>query len=84
MFIDFGAASLKAVLLGNGAEMPSFFLLHAFGLKEIYNNMELVLLLIRYSNYHWSICGDLKIIGFLLGDTNELCNAFVSLGQAPW
>ena len=41
LFINFRAASLKAVLLSNGVEISSVSLVHAFGLRKTYNTMEL-------------------------------------------
>ena len=35
----------------------------ADGLKETYKSMETILQLIKYSEYKWSICGDVKVIG---------------------
>ena len=36
-------------------------------LKESYDNMELLLEAIKYSEYEWSLCGDLKVIDLLMG-----------------
>lgn len=67
LFIDSSKASLKAVLLHHGNEKPSIPVAHAVGLKETYSIMELLLKVIRYSDYQWNICGDLKVIALLLG-----------------
>ena len=67
LFIDSSKTSLKAVLLHNGNEKPSIPLAHAVGLKETYQSMDKILCLIKYSEYKWNICGDLKVIGLLLG-----------------
>ena len=63
---DSRKASLKAVLLNNGNEKPSIPLVHATVLIETHETIELILHL-NYSAYNWNICGDLKVIGFLLG-----------------
>ena len=36
-------------------------------LKEFYGSIEILLNAIKYSNYKWKICGDLKVIGILMG-----------------
>ncbi|KAI6650048.1 hypothetical protein LOD99_6263 [Oopsacas minuta] len=36
-------------------------------MKESHENMDILLKLIRYHSYNWHICGDLKVIGLLLG-----------------
>ena len=51
----------------NGNKKPSIPLVYADGLKETYKSMETFLELIKYSEYKWSICGDLKVIGLFLG-----------------
>jgi len=64
-FIDSSKASSKAVLLHNGNQKPSNPLVQ--GLKETYDTLQLILSLVKYSSYNWNICGDLKVIGLLLG-----------------
>ena len=36
-------------------------------MKETYESMDLLLTAISYSKYGWKICGDLKVIGLLIG-----------------
>jgi len=36
-------------------------------MKETYKSMDLLLKAVSYSKYEWKICGDLKVIGLLLG-----------------
>ena len=69
LFIDSSKTSLKAVLLNNGNEKPSISLIHVTALKETHETIELILHLINYFayNWNWNICGDLKVIGLLLG-----------------
>ena len=64
LFIDSSRLSLKAVLLHNGNINPSVPVAHATGMKESYKSMETILNAIKYSEHNWSICGDLKVIGF--------------------
>ena len=67
LFIDSSKSNLKAVLLHNGYKKPSIPLVYADGLKETYKSIETISQLIKYSENKWSICGDLKVIGLLLG-----------------
>ena len=67
LFIDSSKRSLKGVLLHNGNKYPSIPIAYSVHLKESYDNMELLLEAIKYSEYQWSLCGDLKVIGLLMG-----------------
>ena len=67
LFINSSKRSLKGVLLHNGNKYPSIPIAHSVHLKESYDNMELLLEAIKYSEYQWSLCGDLKVIGLLMG-----------------
>ena len=46
---------------------PSIFLVHATALKETHTTMEIILRLINNSAYNLNICGNQKVIDFLLG-----------------
>ncbi|XP_076043843.1 uncharacterized protein LOC143026937 [Oratosquilla oratoria] len=67
LFIDSSKRSLKAVLLHNGNKKPSIPVGHSVHMKECYENMHVLLNAIKYTNYRWKICGDLKVIGMLMG-----------------
>jgi hypothetical protein len=67
LFIDSSKVSLKAVLIHNGNSQPSIPIGHSANMKETYDNMKLLLTKIEYDKYGWKICGDLKVIGLLLG-----------------
>lgn len=67
LFIDSSKRSLKGVLLHNGNTYASVPVAHSVHLKETYENLELLLNKIKYSEYCWQLCGDLKIISMLLG-----------------
>jgi hypothetical protein len=67
LFIDSSKSSLKAVLLFNGNTKPSIPVVHAVEMKETYETMQILLQLIKYDEHRWNICGDLKVIGLLLG-----------------
>ena len=51
LFIDSSKWSLKGVLLHNGNKYPSIPIAHSVHLKESYDNMELLLEAIKYSEY---------------------------------
>ena len=40
---------------------------HAVNMKENFESMSLILRLINYDKFGWLMCGDLKVIGLLLG-----------------
>ena len=67
LFIDSFKQSLKGVLLHNRNKYPSIPTAHSVHLKESFDNMELLLEAIKYREYQWSLCGDLKVIGLLMG-----------------
>jgi hypothetical protein len=67
MFIDSSKSSLKVVLLHNGNTYPSVPVGHSVHMNESYENMVILLNALNYDKYQWSICGDLKVIGLLLG-----------------
>ena len=85
LFIDSSKRSLKRVLLHNRNKYPSIPIAHSVHLKESYDNMELLLEAIEYSEYQWSLCGDLKVIGLLMGMqagfTKYCC--FLCLWESP-
>ena len=47
--------------------ITEIFTCHSVHMKETYINTDLLLEAISYSKYGWKICGDLKVIGLLLG-----------------
>jgi hypothetical protein len=65
--VDFSKFCLKAELLHIGNIHPSIPTAHFFHIKEIYENMDLLLKAKRYSICGWKICGNLKDIGLFLG-----------------
>lgn len=67
LFIDSSKRSLKGVLLHNGNIYASVPVAHSVHLKETYENLQLLLNKIKYDEYKWQLCGDLKIICMLLG-----------------
>ena len=67
IFIDSSKRSLKTVLLHNINVLASTPLAHSTKLSESYETLKLVLEKIKYHEHEWQICGDLKVIGLLLG-----------------
>ena len=67
LFIDSSKRRIKGVLLHNGNKYPSIPIAHSVHLKESYDNMELLLEAIKYSEYQWILCRDLKVNGLLMG-----------------
>lgn len=66
-FIDSSTESLKGVLLHNGNSYPSVPIVYGSSAKEDYATIKLILELINYDEYGWSICCDLKMVGILFG-----------------
>jgi hypothetical protein len=67
LFTDSSKRSLKAVLLHNSNVLASIPLAHSTKLSESNKTLKLVLEKIKYHDNEWQICGDLKVIGLLLG-----------------
>ena len=67
LFIDSSKASLKCVLLHNGNRYASISIGHFVHLKDSYENMNIILMKIKYNKHKWMVCGDLKVLSMLLG-----------------
>lgn len=67
LFMDSSTLSFKAVLLHNGNQQPSLPVAHSVKHKETYESVKLILDKINYGIHQWMICGDFKMLGFLLG-----------------
>ena len=48
-------------------QLPSFPLAHAAKMKESYESMKLLLEKVKYDEFKWKLCGDLKVVALLLG-----------------
>ena len=66
LFIDSSKVSLKLVLLYNGNRFPSVPLVLAANMKESYESMKLLSGDIKYDEFKWKFCGDLKVVVLLL------------------
>lgn len=71
LFIDSSTRSHKAVLLHIGNIFGPIPVAHSTKLKETYENLQIVLDKIKYSEHQWRICGDLKIATLLLGQQSR-------------
>ena len=67
LFIDSSKWSLKAVLLNKGNKFSSVPVGHPVEMKESHKSMELILSALNYQEHKWLICGDLKVVGIILG-----------------
>uniref|UniRef100_A0ABD2WD45 Reverse transcriptase RNase H-like domain-containing protein n=1 Tax=Trichogramma kaykai TaxID=54128 RepID=A0ABD2WD45_9HYME len=67
LFIDSSKRSLKAVLLHNTNKFASIPIAHSTTTKETYGSMKILLESIKYNENKWLICGDLKVLGMLMG-----------------
>ena len=67
LFIDSLVKSLKAVLLHNGSKFPSISGGHSVHMKEECENVKALLGMINYTSHNWELCGDFKMLAFLLG-----------------
>ena len=65
--IDASKQNLKGVLLHIGNKYAALPVAHSVHLKESYDNMALLLQKIKYSDHKWLVCGNLKVVGLLLG-----------------
>jgi len=66
-FTDSSKVSLKVALLHNGNRFPSVPLAHAVITKKSYESMNPLLGRIKYDEFKWKLCGDLKAVVLLLG-----------------
>ena len=67
LFIDSSKRNLKGVLLHNMNKFAPIPISHSTVLKEADQNVEFVLKKIKYSEFNWKICWDVKILGLVLG-----------------
>ena len=67
LFIDSSTRSLKAVLLHNGNKYSSIPIGHSVQMKETHDKMDQLLSALNYHDHGWLICGDLKVVGLVLG-----------------
>lgn len=82
LFIDSSKRSLKGVLLHNGNLFGSIPIIHSVHLKESYENLKALLKNVNHEKHSWTICGDLKINGMLLG-TQKCHVSFVNGTAEP-
>ena len=78
MFIDLSKVHCKLFLLHNGNRFPSVPLVHAANMKESYESMKLMLGKIKYGEFKWKLCDDLKIVALLFRLQLRYTNTAVS------
>ena len=66
LFIDSSQTSLK-VVLHSGKKYASIPVRHSIHLKEMFENLALILTKLNYNEYEWTNCGDLKLLSIILG-----------------
>lgn len=78
LFIDSSMSGLKAVLLHNGNKEPTVPVAYSTTMKETYPVMKKVLKRLKYKQYKWKICCDLKVdailTGLQAGNTSNPCS----------
>ena len=67
LFNDSSKLSLKAVFLHNGNVYPFIRIAHSVQIKEDRESVKILPELIQYNDHNWDVCGDFKMIAFLLG-----------------
>ena len=69
LLIGSSSRSLKAVLLHNGNKYSSIPIGHSVQMKETHDSMDQLLSALNYHDHDhgWLICGDLKVVGLVLG-----------------
>ena len=68
LFIDSSKVIRKVVLLHNGNKFPSVPLAYAANMKESYESM---LGKIKYGEFKWKLCGDLKVVALLTQNATQ-------------
>jgi len=69
------------VLLHSGNKFPSVPLAHAANMKESYERTKLLLGKIKYDEFKWKLCGDLKIVALHSERNSGTQNTAVSCGS---
>jgi len=67
LFTDSSKVSLNVVILHNGNKFPTVPLVHAANMKESYDSMKLLMGKIKYDEFKWTLCDDLKVVALLRG-----------------
>lgn len=58
---------LKGVLLHKGKKFPAVPLAYSDEMSETYESMQLIFEKIRYNEFKWNFCSDLKVIALVTG-----------------
>ena len=67
LLVDSNKRSRKCVPLYNGNEYSPAPIGYSIHVKEKYEEIKMILNILKYQEHNWIICVDLKIVNFLLG-----------------
>ena len=67
LFINSSNRSLKAVFLNKRHKFSSIPVGHSVEMKESHKSKDLLLSALKYQKHKSLICGDLKVVGIILG-----------------
>ena len=81
LFIDSSQVIFKVVLLHNGSRFSAVRLTHAANMKKSYESMKLLLGKIKYDEFKWNLCGDLKVVELLSECKSGTQNSTLSCGS---
>ena len=70
LFLDSSKRSLKCFILHDGIVYGAVPVGHSVHLWEDYDDMRMVIDILKYHEHKWIICVDLKMVKFLLGQQN--------------
>ena len=67
LFLDASCSSFKACLIHNGNEFPTIPVAYTTIFKESRFSVEKIFEKLQYEKHNWLICGDFKMLNFVLG-----------------
>lgn len=67
LFIDRSQVSLTAALVHVADKFPSIPIAYSSGMKATYASLQAIIMLTQYYDHKWRVCGDLKVVGVLMG-----------------
>ena len=81
LFLDTSKHSLKCALFHNGKVYSAVPIGHFVYLRKEHNDIKTMIDLLRYHEHNWTICVDLKMVNFLLGQQGRLtkCSGYLCI-----
>ena len=67
LFLDASSSSFKSCLIYNGNYFPTIPVAYTTVYKESRFSVETIFDKLKYSDHNWSVCGDFKMLNFVLG-----------------